>query len=337
VKRIPSLDGLRAISILLVVLGHLAKSGHAPQIFWQYYATTGVRIFFVISGFLITTILSNERTETSTISLRTFYVRRAYRIFPAALVFMLIMVVAYWRDFRWYNIAAAFFYLANFDSSRPWIFGHLWSLSVEEQFYLLWPSVLKQWYKHRLVILLSVIALTPVGQTILYLAKFRGGDVGGFPGVAGDLAAGCLLAMVAPRLPKIKRYAALVMVIAVALVPLYAANTRGKTLLLVFLLDPVLRFSIVGILLHVVQSPYAFLNWRPVSWLGKISYSLYLWQQPFCADPSLRSGFLVLLALAAACLSYYLVEIPMLRRRDKKVPAPREISSVTAAVSTPAA
>jgi peptidoglycan/LPS O-acetylase OafA/YrhL len=337
VKRIPSLDGLRAISILLVVLGHLAKSRHAPQIFWDSYALIGVRIFFVISGFLITTILSKEQTRTSTISLRTFYIRRAYRIFPAALVFMLAMVVFYWRDFRWYNIAAAFFYLANFDYSRPWIFGHLWSLSVEEQFYFLWPSILKRWYKHRLAILVSVIALVPVAQTILYLAKFRGGEIGGFPGVAGDLAAGCLLALVASRLPRINRYAALPMLLAVALVPLYAANTGGKTLLLVFILDPVLRLSIAGLLLHVVQSPYAFLNWRPVAWLGKISYSLYLWQQPFCSDPNLRSGYLAFLALALACLSYYVVELPMLRRREKKAPPPQQISSITAAVSTPAA
>jgi peptidoglycan/LPS O-acetylase OafA/YrhL len=119
VKCIPSLDGLRAISILLVVLGHLAKSRHAPQIFWDHYANTGVRIFFVISGYLITTILLREQSRTSTISLRTFYLRRAYRIFPAALCFMLAMTVVYWRDFRWFNIAAAFLYVANFDYSRP--------------------------------------------------------------------------------------------------------------------------------------------------------------------------------------------------------------------------
>jgi peptidoglycan/LPS O-acetylase OafA/YrhL len=337
VKRIPSLDGLRAISILLVVVGHLAKSRHAPQIFWEYYAETGVRIFFVISGFLITTILSNEHAHTATISLRTFYLRRAYRIFPAALVFMLVMVIAYWRDLRWYNIASAFFYLANFDYTRPWIFGHLWSLSVEEQFYFLWPSILKRWYKHRTAILVGVIALAPVGQAILYLAKIPGGNIGAFPGVAGNLAAGCLLAVVAHRLPRINWYSALFMLTAVVLIPLFAANTRGKTLLLVFILSPVLHLSIAGFLLHVVQVPYAILNWRPVAWLGKISYSLYLWQQPFCSDPNLRSGYLVLLALAVACLSYYLVELPMLRRRENKVHGPQEISSVGAPVSTPAA
>jgi peptidoglycan/LPS O-acetylase OafA/YrhL len=336
VKRIPSLDGLRAISISLVVLGHLAKTRHAPQIFWDHYADTGVRIFFVISGFLITTILCKEQTATSTISLRTFYIRRGYRIFPAALVFMTVMVIVYWRDFRWYNIGAAFLYVANFDYTRPWIFGHLWSLSVEEQFYFLWPSILKRWYRHRLAILVSVIALAPVGQTILYLAKFRGGSIGDFPGVAGNLAAGCLLAVTASRLPRIGRSLALIMLMAVAFIPLYAANSPAKTLLQVFVLDPVLHLSIAGLLLHVVQFPYAVLNWRPVIWLGKISYSLYLWQQPFCSNPSLRSGYMALGALALACLSYYLVELPMLRRRDKKGGTPRRISS-TSVVSSPAA
>ncbi len=291
----------------------------------------------MISGFLITKILSKEHTRTSTISLRTFYIRRAYRIFPAAVVFILAMVVVYWRDFHWYNIAAASLYLANFDYSRPWIFGHLWSLSVEEQFYFLWPSVLRRWYRYRLVVLVAVIALAPVGQTILYLARIQGGEIGGFPGVAADLATGCLLAVVAHRLPLIRRCYALMMLLAVTLVPVFAGNTRGKTLLLVFILDPALRLSIAGLLLHVVQFPYAILNWPPVSWLGKISYSLYLWQQPFCSDPSLRHGYWALLALILACLSYYFVELPMLRRREEKVGAPKDNSSIAVAVSKPAA
>ena len=126
------------------------------------------------------------------------------------------------------------------------------------------------------------------------------------------------------------------MLSAVVLIPLFAANTPVKTLLLVFILSPLLHLSIAGLLLHVIQAPYGFLNWRPVSWLGKISYSLYLWQQPFCSDPALRSGYLALFALAMACLSYYLVELPMLKRREKKVHPPR-FSSARAIVSTPAA
>jgi len=106
VKRIPSLDGLRAISISLVVIGHLAYSGHGPRVLAQY-ANLGVRIFFVISGYLITSLLLEEHARTGTISLRDFYIRRAYRIFPAALCFILAVVVLYWHAFRWYDIDAA--------------------------------------------------------------------------------------------------------------------------------------------------------------------------------------------------------------------------------------
>lgn len=225
----------------------------------------------------------------------------------------------------------------DFDYTRPWIFGHLWSLSVEEQFYFLWPSVLKRWYEHRLAILVSVILLVPVGQALLYSLRFRGGSIGDFPGVAGHLAAGCLLAVLAPRMPVIRRHSAILMLAAVMLIPLFAANTRGRTLLLVFILDPVLHLSIAGLLLHVVQFPYRILNWGPVVWLGKISYSLYLWQQPFCSDPSLRSGYMALLALAMACLSYYWVELPMLRKREKKVQESGTAPPVIADVSASAA
>lgn len=133
VKRIPSLDGLHAISISLVVVGHWAYAGHAPQ-FLSQYANLGVRIFFVISGDLITSILLGEYSRTGTISLRDFYIRRAYRIFPAAMCFILVIVVLYWHTLRWYDIGAALLYLVNFDFVRPWIIGHLWSLSLEEQF-----------------------------------------------------------------------------------------------------------------------------------------------------------------------------------------------------------
>jgi hypothetical protein len=134
VKRIASLDGLRAISIAMFVVGHLAKSGHGPRIFWTTYAGIGVSIFFVISGYLITTILLKEHSRTSNIRLRDFYIRRAYPIFPAAFVFMLVVFAFYWRNLRWYDMAAAMFYVANLDVHRPWILGHLWSLSIEEQF-----------------------------------------------------------------------------------------------------------------------------------------------------------------------------------------------------------
>ena len=333
VKRIPSLDGLRAISILLVVLGHLAKSQHAPRVFWDHYAALGVRVFFVISGYLITTLLLREYKRTSTISLKNFYIRRSYRILPAALFFMAAATLVYWRDLRWYNTAAAFLYVANFDPTRPWIFGHLWSLSVEEQFYFLWPSVLKKWHKHRVAILASVFCLAPVIQLVLYYFKRPGGTIGGYPGVSANLAIGCLLAIFAPRMPRIRPAFAFAMLLVVALVPLLSGGNRFLTLVLVLILDPALYVSIAGLLLHVVQSPYRILNWVPVAWLGRISYSLYLWQQPFCSDPKLRSGYLAVFAIATACFSYYFVEQPMLRRREKSTPSSANESATNASIA----
>jgi peptidoglycan/LPS O-acetylase OafA/YrhL len=324
-KRIPSLDGLRAISILLVVIGHMGKSGHAPRVFWDQYAEIGVRIFFVISGYLITTILLTEHERTGTISLREFYIRRAFRIFPAALVFLLIIIPVFWRQTRWYDMAAALFYVANMDPVRPWVLGHLWSLSIEEQFYLLWPSVLKAWYRHRVAILVGAFLLSPVLRALLYALKVPGGGAFYLPIVGNNLAIGCLLAIFARKIKKIPAYLALAMTAAVALIPLFEPSNVPRTLVMLFVTQPILLISIAGVVLHVVQRPYWILNCAPVVWLGKISYSLYLWQQPFCADPHLRSGYLVVLAFVCAALSYYFVEQPLLRIRERRTPArPRQ-------------
>jgi peptidoglycan/LPS O-acetylase OafA/YrhL len=315
VKRIPSLDGLRAISISLVIGGHLANWGHAPGFLTQY-ANLGVRIFFVISGYLITTILLREHVRTGTISVRDFYIRRAYRIFPAAMCFLAVIFVFYWPRLRGYEILATMFYLANFLPYRLWILGHLWSLSVEEQFYFLWPSVLRRWYRHRTTILCAAILVTPIARTMFFFFRVPHGGYGNLLTVGDTLATGCLLAVLGARVPTIPWQAATPMVFALVLVPLCHGDSRHLTILILFVLSPVLHFSIAGILLHVVQHPYRFLNLAPVVWLGNISYSLYLWQQVFL-DPlsSLRYG--VLWAVGLACVSYYLVEKPMLRLRDR--------------------
>jgi peptidoglycan/LPS O-acetylase OafA/YrhL len=330
-KRIPSLDSLRAISISLVVAGHWTSVRYSSDIASQY-AVLGVRIFFIISGYLITTLLLRERSRSSTMGLRDFYVRRAYRILPAAMAFMLPVFLIYWHHLRWYDALAAALYLANFDFSIPWFLGHLWSLSIEEQFYFLWPFVLKQWYRNRVAILVAVVAFAPIFRVTCYLLRLPTGADRTFPGVADNLAIGCLLAIFASRMPRIKPVWGLLMIFPVALVPMYQATTRTHTLVLLFLLWPILNVSIAGILLHAVQSPYRFLNVKPVVWLGRISYSLYLWQQLFCYGASRKPWYFVFFALGLAALSYYFVEQPMLRLRDRKVrEATLEVSYAQAA------
>jgi peptidoglycan/LPS O-acetylase OafA/YrhL len=316
-RRIPSLDGLRAISIVLVMLSHLVKWKHISAAPLEGYGALGVHVFFVLSGYLITSLLLQEHARTSTISLSNFYVRRAFRIFPAAFVFLAVVIGLYWHEMRWTHVAAAVFYVANMDMARPWIFGHLWSLSIEEQFYLLWPFALKKWHKNKEIILLCVFFGTPLFRTFLYAIKARGALVGSLPAVADQLAIGCLLAIFAKRIPKIPGYLALIMTVAAIALPWYPATSPARTLFMLFVLRPLLHISIAGIVLHVIQVPYRALNWGPVAWLGKISYSLYLWQELFCSNQNLHYGFVLALpAVACACLSYYLVEQPMLRVRE---------------------
>jgi peptidoglycan/LPS O-acetylase OafA/YrhL len=285
-KRIPSLDGLRAISIVFVVLGHMAHRGNVPGLFWESYAYLGVRIFYVISGYLITQILLREHQKTSTISLRAFYIRRAFRIFPAALVLMVAMTAANWHQLTWFHIATAFLYLTDFDFLRSWVFAHLWSLSVEEQFYFLWPGVLKRWKRHSVAILAGVIVFSCCFEAGVFYFHGDGHWFYTFFAVAGALATGCLLAWTASRLPKVPGYLAALMVAVVVGAPVFQATSAIRTLFLVLAIRPVVHLCIAGLLLRVVQSPPLVLNIRPVVWLGQISYSLYLWQQPFCNSPT---------------------------------------------------
>jgi len=316
-KRIPSLDGVRAIAISLVVWGHWAEVSYNSQIAGAY-ASLGRRIFFVLSGFLITTLLMREQEKTESIDLRRFYVRRAYRILPAAIAFMLPVFAIFWHELRWYHIAAALLYVVNFDFAHPWFLGHLWSISVQEQFYFLWPIVLKKFHRHRISILTCVIAFAPLYRIACHFLGLHGKADETFPAVADILAIGCLLAIFRRELPRVNIPWALLMILPVLLVPVYMGLMRFRTTpLLLFILWPILHLAIAGLLLHATQNPYWILNVRPVVWLGKISYGLYLWQQLFAFGEHPRPPYFVLFALGLASLSYYALEQPILRLREK--------------------
>jgi peptidoglycan/LPS O-acetylase OafA/YrhL len=352
--RIPSLDGVRAISILLVIAGHWTEThsaGAAADIAGAF-ANLGVRIFFVLSGYLITWLLLEERANTGSISLRDFYARRARRILPASMFFMLAAFLVYHRELRWPHAVAALLYVTNFDPGHPWFLGHLWSLSVEEQFYMLWPAALRKWQAHRATILGIVIAIAPLYRVACHVAGWHGRADETFPAVADILAVGCLTAILSSQLPVLSKphitpdstphiipnsqphvtpnarearvrnlllrltsnaWLALAMLAAVVAVPIYAGALRFHlTPLLLFVGWPLLHASIAGLLLHVIRRPYGLLNARPMVWLGKISYSLYLWQQLFAFGPHPRPIWWLGLALTMASVSYYVVERPML-------------------------
>jgi peptidoglycan/LPS O-acetylase OafA/YrhL len=168
--RIPSLDGFRALSIMLVLLEHLCGTVGFPQdnIIFKYlgdFGNLGVRIFFVISGFLITSLLLEESERNGQISLRSFYFRRILRIFPAAYSFIAAIWVA--SAIGLLNVGVADFvsactYTMNYLHPRNWNLAHLWSLSIEEQFYILWPFALCLAGKRRaMMIAVFVLILSP--------------------------------------------------------------------------------------------------------------------------------------------------------------------------------
>ncbi|HKE48319.1 MAG TPA: acyltransferase [Rhodanobacteraceae bacterium] len=338
------MDGLRAVSISLVLYGHL-EGGHGfPSIgitrWFGDVAHLGVTVFFVISGFLITSLLMSERERTGTISLKNFYLRRTLRIFPAFYAFILALIAASvlgWIDLGGRDLAFALTYTVNYDADRSWNIGHLWSLSIEEQFYLLWPFVFLMLRERRAVIAaVLAFAAGPLVRLAMRLAFPAGSpwrDLEIFPAMADSIAIGCVLALLRPWLLEQAWYLRLTgsAWLAIVLVPLILAiNSRLGYGLVDLVGSPILLVSIALLIEASTRRAQSlagrFLNLPPVVFLGVLSYSLYLWQQPFLNRhlDTTPTSFPLNLALAFGCalLSYFLIERPLVgvRRRLERSP-----------------
>lgn len=333
-NRLPSLDGLRAISIVLVLIGHLSGTRGFPQLYpIGDYAHLGVVVFFVISGYLITRLILQEHAKFGSVSLWNFYARRALRLLPAAYSFILCVVLLWGAGsirLSARDIWHALTYTANFEIARAWYIGHLWSLSVEEQFYLLWPIAFVLLLPRRATwaafAALLIGPVTRLGAVVL----FRGSpirDLEMFPMVADSLATGCLLALTGRWLETRNWYLQLFKpVVAFGMLLSVFAINYFMGWGIVFIIGTSVINVLLAILIH--RSVYChrdwfgqFLNYRPVAFIGVLSYSLYLWQQLFlnrssaswvCAFP-----FNLIFAVAAALASYYLLEKPLLGLRHK--------------------
>jgi peptidoglycan/LPS O-acetylase OafA/YrhL len=336
--RIPSLDGLRAISIALVLVDHLARSRYFPPVTALlpfntagYLGNLGVRAFFVISGFLITTLLIEERRKNGRISLPLFYLRRTLRIFPAFYVFLLAMgILAASRiiSLRPGDMLHAVTYTINYHYDREWWLGHIWSLAVEEQFYLIWPFLMvlagtRKAMMGAVAVVLTAPALR-LGLLMLYPGKHAWmGEA--FPLVADALATGCLLAGFREALIANRWYRGLLESRVFGWVPLLAllANSYPGGRIHSAIFDSAVNFAIAITVDRYVRMPATtagrFLNWRPVAFIGVLSYSLYLWQQPILrhGDTLLPFPISLLCVFAMACLSYRFVETPFLTLRKR--------------------
>lgn len=345
-KSIPSLDGIRAISCLFVIIGHfsylysyyliemLGPIWGATVTFCIGNQYTGVTFFFVLSGFLITNLLIEEMKTNQTIDIKGFLIKRAFRIFPAYYFYLIVisifLLISKIIPFTKYDWVAAFTYTYNYLSDlNPWFFGHFWSLAIEEHFYLIWPLfILLTYKKFGKNFPLFLIFTYPFIRVICYFL---------FPEMRNrmsimshtrfdSLLFGCSLAYYykAEYFPYfnnliLKYYLHFISFFHILLLSRLLQQTfEGRyTMTIGYSLD-CLAMSIV--LVYVVQNQNwltKLLNLPVMVHLGTISYSLYLWHIPFTWE-KLGTKYLLLRFFAiyiCALASYLIIEIPFLRLR----------------------
>ena len=334
-SRFPVLDGWRAIAISLVLWHHLTFGFYGAEN--AYYSQSasqlgafGVDIFFGLSGLLITALLLREHRRKGSISLAGFYTRRAFRILPPCFAFLLVASLLGLLHSPW-ELASCVAFFRNYlpVSLGGFYTGHLWSLAVEEHFYLLWPAALV-WLVARnaraqAVACLSIffglwrIVDAQTGATARWLGQVS-------PHFRSDLRAdallwGCFVAfLLAPEgaTEKVRK------TLSAPVTAFLAAAALGCVILYSLLsglwLAMLIPIVIAGTMLHPEWAFCRVLELAPVRFLGRISYSLYLWQELFLTPGwTLRLGlpqqwpWNLLATFAAATASYYLIEKPCIR------------------------
>jgi peptidoglycan/LPS O-acetylase OafA/YrhL len=333
-SRIPSLDGLRALSIGAVLVGHVADTQGTPAAFGMlaHSGYLGVRMFFVISGYLITSLLLREKAAQGGISLRDFYIRRTIRIWPAFYTYVCAIVLLAALGFlqiQKHDVAYAATFTMNYHGDRSWVLNHTWSLAVEEQFYLLWPlglMALSRAAAGRIVV--GVLIFVPLVRALMWYV-FGASDTAmtrEFQAVSDALAAGACLAIFSDRLPRIRVYGAFVKsplsaAIGVVLIGVSSYSFKVSPAVFYVWMQSLTNLGMILLLEHALAARdgiiFKFLNLRMVAYMGVISYSLYLWQELFL-DPTSWSWYArfpqnLILTLGASLLSYYFIEKPFLR------------------------
>lgn len=341
---LPQLDGLRGVAIVAVMLFHAGISNFGGGFI-------GVDIFFVLSGFLITTLLVHEYQMHGSVSLRNFYMRRVLRLLPALLILLLVFcllssLLLDSTDARSNYVGAliVLFYLSNWARALslhpPFALDHAWSLSIEEQFYVLWPVILILMLttlkkpKHVLALTVSFalaswflrVYLTTAGSTVERI--YYGSDTR-----ADALMVGCALGVFYDtrfwKQLKVGRFSRYITILATVcglclLVFVCRANWRqgymyyagffAVEILTVIVLTEILT-NTKGLICVALQTKF-------IVWVGSISYGLYLWHYPIFRLFRSHGYETWIIATAGsaitfivASISYYFLERPVLRLR----------------------
>jgi len=334
VNRIPSLDGWRCISILLVISGHEITDGIqfglslSPKILkffiWSGY---GVDIFYVISGYIITQLFLHEENKNGDVNIKNFYLRRFFRIIPPFFVFLLVVymlsVFFHHEKISCLNWITAIFLITNLNywNTWTWSLSHLGSLSFEEQYYLIWPFIFRK-KRLRLLIPLIVIGISPILRAIKYKYPYLIGDFSFYITRIDTLFVGSLFAIYSDKIKEYKNTLIENLILAVTLFCIFSLKmTIPYTGFLTVPFSPTLfSLSVVILIKRSLKSEtilYKFLNYRAIVNIGKISYSLYLLQQLFYPSSILGSQIITKFPINFVCmflcayLSYKFIERPM--------------------------
>lgn len=352
--RIPSLDGLRALSIFLVMALHTIQrinvTHHVPLIWYAIFdGDTGVFIFFVISGYLITSLLLHEQHKRGFISMSSFYFRRAMRILPPIYLYVAVLLLLGWAGrlaVTKIDVLSALFFFHNYaTTSSMWSLEHFWTLSVEEQFYFIWPCVLYYCLRHRpgvagrmlaAKVALGVIFISPIIRVVSFALPFSFLHHSGmFHMRADSLMFGCIVALLqgAPLFERV--YLAVTKVWWLPPVVIFISDclqARFQNYWQLTVGITICGTAIAFFLLWCIRNPFSVvgrvLNTRAIMHIGVLSYSIYVWQTLFLhgSNAAIFGSRLKLIStfpgnwlaiLVVAEISYHVVEQPSLRLRTR--------------------
>jgi peptidoglycan/LPS O-acetylase OafA/YrhL len=340
-NRIPSLDGFRAISIILVLIAHSIRCVGFPIQLSDVarHGAIGVNVFFAISGFLITTMLLNEEVTDGKISIGHFYLRRAFRILPVFLLYTaFIIVIQNYQSISstTSNLIHVLTFTVNFDPNRNWFLGHFWTLSVEEQFYLIWPVLLIFCRQHIRIVLVVLILYGCIARVIDYkFPTYSAGTLSPFFMHSDAILLGSLAAVTYFRNPNLLKHKVFntvwLQILAVGLLILFIyLPGYGKLAIISLPFSGLVTGMCIVFLILCYLEPtnsmtYRFLNHKIIVHIGILSYSIYVWQQFFILGSPVVWyriwPFNMLIIYLVALASYYLIERPFLVIRKRLFPS----------------
>jgi peptidoglycan/LPS O-acetylase OafA/YrhL len=321
-----ALEGLRGIAIIAVILLHMNN-----QLFPGGWI--GVDVFFVLSGYLITSVLRNEVEARGAVDLKRFHWHRILRLMPAlwCLLLTLLPLLLFKHQEKLGAWIASASYTMNWYRAFEWgpdyVLGHTWSLAAEQQFYVLWPLAFILIRGRRPVVWLMALALTTTAWRF-YLAGTGASPIrtyNDFFAHADPLLMGCILALVkVPKsLAQVCSYlwwlwlSAFLIFVATVSYGEWFGDTAGISL-----------GGLIGValLLASPQGPIrGILTWRPLVFTGKISYAFYLWHFPLLNWHRLPPLLAVVAAYLIATLSYFTVERYFRRLKNRQTADPSAI------------